>query len=157
MEIKLIEKWAIEYISKDLYRVTHKVEYLIWNTFLVSIEPNFKFDWASVPKIAKIIWIDDDDYLYCSLLHDFLYRKEAKIYIIWDTELNNNIDFISLSGQRVYWFWTRKFADICYRDSLKEWSWIDEKDRLSNRKTLYSYYALRLFWFPNFRKLKVIN
>jgi hypothetical protein len=157
MEIKLINKWAIEYISKDLYKVTETVEYMIWNQFLISIEPNFEFDWASVPKIAKIIWIDDDDYLYCSLLHDFLYREKAKIYIISDWNCVGHLDFISLYEDNIYWHWKRKFADICYRDSLKEWDWIKKKDRLSNINILLSHYVLRLFWFINFRKKWVIE
>ena len=148
MKIERTQRWSIEWIAKDTYRALW-VEFVIDGTINIKIPKWFVFDGSSVPNIAKVIWIDDDDYLYCAVLHDYLYRKKAKLYFskdIW--KYVKYFSYISVSKK--YWYWKRKFADLCYKNSLLKWQWI--KKKLTKRKVYYSYYILRLFWWLNFNK-----
>jgi hypothetical protein len=63
------------------------VFYVPWLNQWIIIPHNFKFDFASVPKILNGIYGATDLLLYGSLAHDFGYRYSGILFI--DPDTNN--------------------------------------------------------------------
>ena len=153
-----MKKGSITIEESNLYKVKSDIVFYIDDIFHITIPKWFIFDGASVPNIAKLVWIDDDDNIYCSCLHDYLYRKKAKIKIKWYLKnLIKYLYFVKFTTEEKYWYGKRRFADLAYKTALEKWEWIKESKRLKRWKIYASYIALRIFWGANFIKKELFD
>jgi len=117
--------------SGKRFKVAREFTYLWKRDYIhVHVKTGFITDFASIPRLARLIIPKLGRYTKASVIHDYLYQHH-------DIDITESISYA----------FNRKQADICFRDAMKELGVVKWKRNLM-------YWAVRLGGWVAWRKDK---